>query len=130
MAEEKKLLLDLSTNNSVGYVNILHEGKKLPYDLIRVKKLNIEQREELGRLGLRLSGAVNIKTVKDEKRYDGILLDILCLIIPSATRSMLSGLPLLEKADTVTKYMEVSGMLKKKVTPLRPGKRATKKRRK
>ena len=130
MAEEKKLLLDLSTNNSVGYVNILHEGKKLPYDLVRVKKLNIVEREKLGRLGLKLSSAPNIKTVKDENKYDGILLDILCLIIPSATRSILSGLPLLEKSDTVVKYMEVSGMVKKKVTPLRPGNRATKKRRK
>ena len=127
MAEEKKLLLDLSTSNSIGYVTIEHEGKILPYDLIKTNNLSILQRQKLGTLGVKLSGATNIKTVKDEDRYNDILLDILCLIIPSASRSMLSKLPVFEKVEAVTKYMEVCGMLKKKVTPLRPAK---KKRRK
>ncbi len=127
--DDKKPLLDLSTDNAVGFVTIEDDGKTLPYDLIKINNLSILQRQKLTDLGLRLSGLSEIKTEKDEDKYDNILLGILCLVIPSATKRILSKLPIMEKLDAVNAYMDASGLIKKKVTQLTKGKRTKKKNR-
>ena len=126
--KDKKPLLDLSTDRTGGIVNIEDSGKTLPYDLIKVHFLNILQRDRLVALSGALTSA-SLKTAKDEKKYDEALLEILCIIIPSASKGLLSKLPLVEKINTVNAYNEESGLVKKNVTQLTQGPKAKKKNR-
>lgn len=122
---EEKLLLDLSTDKYVASIKI--DDKK--YGLIAIDQLGIIHRERVSALGRKL-GEAKIKTSNDEEKHNGILLDILCLIVPDASRSLLCKLSILKKIEVSNAYMEVSGLVKKKVTPLTPGPRAKKKKRK
>lgn len=125
---DKEPLLDLSTDKSVGFVNIEDSGKTLPYNLIKIGFLSVLQRDRLTALSRTLSSA-SLKTAKDEEKYDGVLLDMLRIVIPSASRGLLSKLPLMEKIDTINAYMGKLGLVKKKVTRLTRGPKARKKRR-
>lgn len=123
--QDEKMLLDLSTDKYVASIKIDNEK----YGLIVIDQLGIVHRERVSKLGKSLAGA-NIKTAKDEEKHDSVLLEILCLIVPDASRSLLGKLSILKKIDVVNAYMEVSGLVKKKVTQLKPGPRAQKKKRK
>lgn len=120
---EEKLLLDLSTDKYVASIKI--DGKK--YGLLFFDQLGVVPRERVGKLSNKLAG-VKLKTESDEEKYDLVLLEILCLIVPDASRALLSKLSIWKKLEVSNAYMEVSGLVKKKVTQLAPGPRAKKKR--
>lgn len=117
---EKKLLLDLSTDEYVANIKI--DG--VSYGLLAIDNLSIIQRQKIAKLGQLLAGVSNIKTTIDEDKYDKILLDFICIIIPKASRSLLAKLAISKKLDAVTAYMDVSGLIKKKVVQLTKGERA------
>lgn len=117
------MLLDLSTDEYVEIIKI----DDVTYGLLAIDNLSIIQRQKIAKIGKLLAGVSNIKTSADEDKYDKVLLDFLCIIIPKASRSLLAKLAIGKKLDAITAYMDVSGLLKKKVTQLTRGKRAEKK---
>ncbi len=107
---EKKMLLDLSTDEYVANIKI--DG--VAYGLLAIDNLSIVQRQKIAKLGQLLAGVSEIKTTIDEDKYDKILLDFISLIMPKASRSLLGKLSINKKLDAVTAYMEAAGLIKKK----------------
>lgn len=117
---EKKMLLDLTTDEYVANIKI----DDVAYGLLAIDNLSIVERQKIAKLGQLLAGVSKIKTTVDEDKYNKLLLDFMCLIIPKAARSLLAKLAISKKLDAVTAYMNVSGLLKKKVIALRPAAKA------
>lgn len=121
----KEPLLDLSVDRFIA--DIIIDDKQ--YGLLEIDNLSILQRQKLEEKSLSLTGIENIKTAKDEERHNNTLLEMLCLIIPDASRALLSKLSINKKLQVINAYLEVSGLLKKKVKQLAKGPRAKKKAR-
>lgn len=123
---DKELLLDLSTDKYIANIKI--DG--VNYGLINAGKLSLLERQKMTTFGSQLANAGKLKTIKDEEKYQGILLRILNIIIPDAAkRQILYKLSITDMLDIVNAYMEVSGLTKKKVTRLAKGAKAKRKNR-
>ena len=109
---QKETLLDLNTDRVVGRIKI---DDKM-YDLISINELSIIQQKKLTQAGQKLSFIEAIKTEAQEENYNDVLIDILTLIMPGCHNAILKKLSITKKLDIVNAYMEVSGMIKKKVT--------------
>lgn len=121
----KKPLLVLSGGKKKDY--ILDSNNK-PHMFVSSGDLGLIDRSIIEEESKKLSLTKDIKTRKDESKYNDILERILLIILPSI-KSQLKSISILERVDVVMAYLGESGINKKKVTRLKKGKRAKKKRR-
>lgn len=119
-------LLDLSKDKINITVKLLNEKE---YQFANFSDFGVLQQNELTRLSRSLTKAGNIKTKKDEEVYNNVLLDMLSIMLPTAPRKNLQELSINDKLRSVNHYLEKNDMIKKKVTPLKKGPRAKKKKR-
>ncbi len=124
MANKKEPLFDLSTDKYIASGEI--NGKQ--YGLLAIDNLSILEQQTLQGKSESLSQIGTIKTKKDEEEHNETLLEMLCLIIPDATRAILSKLSINKKLKIINAYLEKSGLLKKKTEQLTKGPRAKKKK--
>ena len=126
---KKTPLLELTTRKINRYVEIEDEGKVYKYNYIDFNGLGIVQSQEIANLGKTLTKVSSIKTQVEEKQCNEKLLDLLCLILPSAPRKILLKFGIIDRLKIATKFFEINNLFKKKQIQLTKGSRAKKKKR-
>mgnify|MGYP006865108473 CR=1 FL=1 len=110
MANETALL-DLSTDKFIAHINI--DGE--PYGLIDGDNLSILEQQRLGSMGKKLAKvAADVKTDKEETKYNTLMAEILGLLMPDASKDLIGKLSLVKKYQAINAYNETVESIKKR----------------